>query len=192
MSNSSQSRYSHVSSHLSLLQRSVKETMQPAWAQWSWMVVESSSCPSMPMPLPCTEQQQHQLSHDLQCAVCGCHRNFHRKHVEMHYQEQVPVLQCVVPPPVVVRGAFGTDVQDSSSEETELVALGQPKKRFRTKFSAEQKAKMFDFAEHMGWRVQRSDDSMVRQFCAQVGVKRRVFKVWIHNQKQAMKKKQQS
>ncbi|MBA0616998.1 hypothetical protein Godav_026477 [Gossypium davidsonii] len=64
------------------------------------------------------------------------------------------------------------------------------KKRFRTKFSRDQKDKMMEFAEKLGWRIQKQDEPEVQQFCAQVGVKRQVFKVWMHNSKQAMKKKQ--
>ncbi|XVF15768.1 hypothetical protein REPUB_Repub09cG0184900 [Reevesia pubescens] len=63
------------------------------------------------------------------------------------------------------------------------------KKRFRTKFNQEQKDKMMEFAEKLGWRIQKQDEQEVQQFCAQVGVKRQVFKVWMHNNKQTMKKK---
>ncbi|KAK6922706.1 ZF-HD homeobox protein, Cys/His-rich dimerization domain [Dillenia turbinata] len=64
------------------------------------------------------------------------------------------------------------------------------KKRFRTKFSQEQKDKMHEFAEKLGWKMQKQDDDEVQQFCSQVGVKRQVFKVWMHNNKQAMKKRE--
>ncbi|KAJ7953012.1 Zinc-finger homeodomain protein [Quillaja saponaria] len=64
------------------------------------------------------------------------------------------------------------------------------KKRFRTKFSQEQKDKMMEFAEKLGWKIQKQDDQEVHQFCSEVGVKRQVFKVWMHNNKQAIKKKQ--
>jgi ZF-HD class homeobox domain-containing protein len=64
------------------------------------------------------------------------------------------------------------------------------RKRFRTKFSQDQKDKMTEFAEKLGWRIQKQDEQEVQQFCSQVGVKRKVFKVWMHNNKQAMKKKQ--
>ncbi|XP_062181818.1 zinc-finger homeodomain protein 4-like isoform X2 [Phragmites australis] len=57
------------------------------------------------------------------------------------------------------------------------------KKRFRTKFTAEQKARMLDFAERIGWRLQKLDDGMVQAFCQEIGVKRRVLKVWMHNNK---------
>ncbi|KAG6594825.1 Zinc-finger homeodomain protein 6, partial [Cucurbita argyrosperma subsp. sororia] len=64
------------------------------------------------------------------------------------------------------------------------------KKRFRTKFTQGQKDKMEEFAEKLGWRIQKHDELEVQQFCAEVGVRRQVFKVWMHNNKQAMKKKQ--
>lgn len=66
----------------------------------------------------------------------------------------------------------------------------QMKKRFRTKFTQGQKDKMVEFAEKLGWKIQKHDELDVQQFCAEVGVRRQVFKVWMHNNKQAMKKKQ--
>ncbi|KAH7289558.1 hypothetical protein KP509_30G008700 [Ceratopteris richardii] len=63
------------------------------------------------------------------------------------------------------------------------------KKRFRTKFTSEQKEQMFIFAEKLGWRIQKHDEGAVHQFCADVGVKRHVFKVWMHNNKNTFSKK---
>ncbi|KZV18373.1 ZF-HD homeobox protein-like [Dorcoceras hygrometricum] len=85
-------------------------------------------------------------------------------------------------------GSVGTD---SSSEELNFnslqVAPPPPhflsKKRFRTKFTPDQKEKMMEFAEKLGWRIPREDDSEMQRFCAEVGVKRQVFKVWMHNNK---------
>jgi ZF-HD class homeobox domain-containing protein len=62
-------------------------------------------------------------------------------------------------------------------------------KRFRTKFTPDQKARMLDFAERVGWRLQKLDDAMVQEFCQQVGVKRRVLKVWMHNNKHNLAKR---
>ncbi|KAJ8764283.1 hypothetical protein K2173_006023 [Erythroxylum novogranatense] len=64
------------------------------------------------------------------------------------------------------------------------------KKRFRTKFSQEQKDKMMEFAEKLEWKIQKQNEQEVQQFCSQMGIKRKVFKVWMHNNKQATKKKQ--
>ncbi|PIN01370.1 hypothetical protein CDL12_26121 [Handroanthus impetiginosus] len=63
------------------------------------------------------------------------------------------------------------------------------KKRFRTKFTQEQKEKMHNFAEKVGWKIQKQEESVVQQFCQEVGVKRRVLKVWMHNNKHNLAKK---
>nr|CAD1836949.1 unnamed protein product [Ananas comosus var. bracteatus] len=80
-----------------------------------------------------------------------------------------------------------------ASEYNEEVERRSPamlrKKRFRTKFSQEQKEKMMGFAERVGWRIQRVEESVVQQFCQEVGVKRRVLKVWMHNNKHSLAKK---
>lgn len=64
------------------------------------------------------------------------------------------------------------------------------KKRFRTKFTAEQKEKMLRFAEKVGWKIQKQEESVVQQFCQEIGVKRRVLKVWMHNNKHNLAKKE--
>ncbi|XP_050215233.1 zinc-finger homeodomain protein 2-like [Mercurialis annua] len=66
---------------------------------------------------------------------------------------------------------------------------GSSKKRFRTKFSSEQKDKLLAFAERLGWRIQKHDEASVEQFCAENGIKRHVLKVWMHNNKHTLGKK---
>ncbi|GMH24450.1 hypothetical protein Nepgr_026293 [Nepenthes gracilis] len=66
------------------------------------------------------------------------------------------------------------------------------KKRSRTKFTQEQKEKMFSFAEKVGWKLQKQDESVVQQFCQEICVKRRVLKVWMHNNKHNLSKKNPS
>ena len=44
---------------------------------------------------------------------------------------------------------------------------------------------MLEFAEKIGWRIQKHDDMTLNQFCNEVGVKRNVLKVWMHNNKNA-------
>ncbi|XP_042478884.1 zinc-finger homeodomain protein 4-like [Macadamia integrifolia] len=63
------------------------------------------------------------------------------------------------------------------------------KKRFRTRFTPEQKEKMLNFAEKVGWRMQKQEEAVVQQFCQEIGVKRRVLKVWMHNNKHNLSKK---
>ncbi|KAJ4840334.1 hypothetical protein Tsubulata_049698 [Turnera subulata] len=57
------------------------------------------------------------------------------------------------------------------------------RKRSRTKFTPEQKQRMYGFAEKMGWRLHRggTNEKAMVEFCSEVGVNRGVFKVWMHN-----------
>lgn len=68
---------------------------------------------------------------------------------------------------------------------------GTGKKRFRTRFTAEQKEKMLAFAERLGWRIQKHDEAAVQQFCTEACLKRHVLKVWMHNNKHTLGKKPQ-
>lgn len=92
--------------------------------------------------------------------------------------------------------AFGGGAAaESSSEDLNLMHGGvggqsTSKKRFRTKFTQEQKRRMEEFAETIEWKIPKQNDTEVQRFCAEVGVTRQVFKVWMHNCKQASKKKQ--
>ncbi|MED6131173.1 hypothetical protein PIB30_007468 [Stylosanthes scabra] len=76
-----------------------------------------------------------------------------------------------------------------SSEQSDEQDERVKKKRFRTKFSQEQKEKMLAFAEKVGWKIQKQEDSVVQHFCNEIGVKRRVLKVWMHNNKHNLAKK---
>nr|1WH7_A Chain A, ZF-HD homeobox family protein [Arabidopsis thaliana] len=71
----------------------------------------------------------------------------------------------------------------SGSSGSNPSSSGGTTKRFRTKFTAEQKEKMLAFAERLGWRIQKHDDVAVEQFCAETGVRRQVLKIWMHNNK---------
>ncbi|XP_047940845.1 zinc-finger homeodomain protein 4-like [Salvia hispanica] len=57
------------------------------------------------------------------------------------------------------------------------------KKRFRTKFTKDQKEKMRLFAHKNGWKIYNAGDAEVRSFCEEIGVSRKVLKVWMHNHK---------
>jgi ZF-HD class homeobox domain-containing protein len=112
--------------------------------------------------------------------------------------------QAIVVPPLMMNFGSGGVAAESSSEDLNISGgefsiqnqnqqQKKPvlKKRIRTKFSQEQKDKMMEFGEKIGWKIQKHDEHEVQQFCSQVGIKRHVFKVWMHNNKQAMKKQQQ-
>lgn len=69
------------------------------------------------------------------------------------------------------------------------VGVSGSKKRFRTKFTTDQKDRMLAFSEALGWRIQKQDEPAVQRFCEETGVKRNVLKVWMHNNKHTIGKK---
>ncbi|WCJ35188.1 Zinc-finger homeodomain protein 6 [Euphorbia peplus] len=103
-----------------------------------------------------------------------------------------------VQPMAVAFGGGGGGGTESSSEDLNVFGDGMPhpppyvlsKKRFRTKFTQDQKERMMEFAEKIGWRINKIDEEEVDKFCADAGIRRQVFKVWMHNNKNV--KKQQN
>ncbi|CAA7400927.1 unnamed protein product [Spirodela intermedia] len=149
----------------------------------------------------------------LKCAACNCHRNFHRKEIEgqqLSPYYRFPAsgyLQMAAPGAAVqmrplalpsTSGRGGTHSRDQDDMSTPMVSGGgggggstssggrEGKKRFRTKFTQEQKEKMLAFAEKVGWRIQKHDEAAVQQFCTEAAVKRHVLKVWMHNNKHTL------
>ncbi|PKI68183.1 hypothetical protein CRG98_011482 [Punica granatum] len=100
----------------------------------------------------------------IKCAACGCHRNFHRREPEDA-------------PPSSAPAAPATHVIE---------------KRFRTKFTQAQKERMFEFAERVGWKIQKRDEDIIQEFCHEIGVERSVLKVWMHNNKNTLGKRSTS
>lgn len=89
----------------------------------------------------------------------------------------------------------GSVISESDEKDDGGGVVGRPlehpkiRKRFRTKFSQEQKDKMLKFAERAEWKIQKLEESVVQQFCQELGIKRRVLKVWMHNNKQRLAQK---
>jgi ZF-HD class homeobox domain-containing protein len=86
-------------------------------------------------------------------------------------------------------GADGIGGGGGGGISSSPASTSMQKKRFRTKFSTEQKDEMCNFAEKLGWKMQKHDEAAVQEFCATFGVKRHVLKVWMHNNKHTMAKK---
>ncbi|KAK8947674.1 ZF-HD homeobox protein [Platanthera guangdongensis] len=66
---------------------------------------------------------------------------------------------------------------------TAAAAASAPRKRFRSKFSSEQKGRMLELSERLGWRMQKRDEGLVEEYCKEIGVGMGVFKIWMHNNK---------
>ncbi|KAL9225930.1 hypothetical protein vseg_001804 [Gypsophila vaccaria] len=151
----------------------------------------------------------------LKCGACGCHRNFHRRDPDdptplNHHPTQArrahspptasQLLLSLSQSPSdevnpravnisggVVVGYEGTKGQNGNFTTTSCTAMscGNSKKRFRTKFSTEQKEKMYEFSERIGWKLKKGEERLVEDFVKDIGVERNVFKVWMHNNKHA-------
>lgn len=141
-----------------------------------------------------------QLPPPLPSPSSGLH---HHHHHHRHHQK----FSIVQPMSVAFGGNGGGGGTESSSEDLNVFdnvdggggggggmavvpPFGLSKKRFRTKFTPEQKERMVEFAERVGWRIQKQDEEDVDKFCAEVGVKRQVLRVWMHNNKNTVKKMQ--
>ncbi|GMI94023.1 homeobox protein 30, ZINC FINGER HOMEODOMAIN 8, ZINC FINGER HOMEODOMAIN 3 [Hibiscus trionum] len=96
---------------------------------------------------------------------------------------------------LALSGGLSTGALDNTHlpSNTNTSNLGSnSKKRFRTKFSQLQKEKMLEFAEKIGWRIQKKDEQLIQEFCNEAGVHREVLKVWMHNNKNTFGKKDQT
>ncbi|KAL5227407.1 hypothetical protein ABZP36_015672 [Zizania latifolia] len=149
----------------------------------------------------CGEFMPASTEDPLACAACGCHRSFHRRdpspgrallplQLPASVNSRAPALQ--LPPVASKQGlpfpGYGTTTP-SSSEERRRPSPTPPRRRSRTTFTREQKEQMLEFAERVGWRIQRQEETTVEHFCARIGVRRQALKVWMHNNKHSSKQK---
>ncbi|XP_077250036.1 zinc-finger homeodomain protein 9-like [Tasmannia lanceolata] len=142
----------------------------------------------------------------LKCAACGCHRNFHRRTdddntdeenenpTEIKYPPKIPISTPLSP---LASSYFNSAPQMLLALSTGVSAGGEnpatpspaTRKRFRTKFSREQKEKMYLFSEKLGWKMQRENETVVEEFCNEIGIGKGVLKVWMHNNKNTFVKR---
>ncbi|XVE94128.1 hypothetical protein REPUB_Repub01dG0254700 [Reevesia pubescens] len=135
------------------------------------------------------------------CVACGCHRSFHRKYPpNNNYNNptlpppQPPQRPLLAPLPLAshngltgetslfIRDRNNIDAGSEALSGAEIVEEKNTKKRAkRTKLTMEQKNKMMRFADKLGWRPQKHDDAEIQQFCEEAGITKRVFVVWLNN-----------
>ncbi|KAI3467348.1 hypothetical protein Pfo_024011 [Paulownia fortunei] len=148
----------------------------------------------------------------LKCAACGCHRNFHRREPDSPTTAITPPFldfrhpaqpkrtslspSAPLPPfpyaPHMLL-ALSTAVPGEEHHQEPVTPTAENpvgRKRSRTKFSQEQKEKMLSFSEKLGWKMHKSDEAAVEEFCHEVGVAKGVLKVWMHNNKNTFGKKE--
>ncbi|KAB8116939.1 hypothetical protein EE612_058407 [Oryza sativa] len=136
----------------------------------------------LPLPMHAAASPYLGLHHDHHHHLLGV-----GAHPRGHGHHHHHLLVAALPPPtrmVMPLSAMHTSESDDAAARPGGGAAAR--KRFRTKFTAEQKARMLGFAEEVGWRLQKLEDAVVQRFCQEVGVKRRVLKVWMHNNKHTL------
>ncbi|KAL1563126.1 Zinc-finger homeodomain protein [Salvia divinorum] len=162
------------------------------------------------MPSPATNPADPT---SLKCAACDCHRNFHRRDpeepllpaIEFHphhrHQPLPPRLSSGSPDNSPSPPPISSAYYPSAPHMLLALSHGQPdaggglisssgsRKRFRTKFTQDQKEKMLEFAERVGWKMQKKDEDLISEFCSKAGLEKGVLKVWMHNNKSALAKK---
>ncbi|KAB2628836.1 zinc-finger homeodomain protein 2-like [Pyrus ussuriensis x Pyrus communis] len=153
------------------------------------------------------KESEGELIHHHQGAG-GSHQLHHH-----HHQHQFSSGYCRPPPPpsgylitspharptlalpaASIRGGGGSHSREEGEDVSNPSSsgggggggFGMSKKRHRTKFTQEQKEKMLEFAEKVGWRIQKHDEAAIEEFCGETGVKRHVLKVWMHNNKHTL------
>ncbi|KAL2941373.1 Zinc-finger homeodomain protein 1 [Bienertia sinuspersici] len=48
---------------------------------------------------------------------------------------------------------------------------------------------MLDFAKKVGWKIQKVNEELLQQFCQEIGINKKMLKVWMHNNKHLFVKK---
>ncbi|XP_023542434.1 zinc-finger homeodomain protein 11-like [Cucurbita pepo subsp. pepo] len=147
----------------------------------------------------------------LNCAACGCHRNFHRREPDDSWQNlpthrrfqsyrlctppspkpqspssPIPLQISHIPPPVHFSAPhmlLALSTGAAAQEQRGGRFNPKQRKRNRTKFSRDQKQKMRSFSEKMGWKIGKCDERLVEEFCNEIGIGKRVLRVWMHNNK---------
>jgi ZF-HD class homeobox domain-containing protein len=128
----------------------------------------------------------HHHHHHPLSPLAAAHHHHHHRGLLVAALPPAPTRMVMPLSAMQHHSAASADSDDARAPGQQQQGPAAARKRFRTKFTAEQKARMLGFAEEAGWRLQKLDDAEVQRFCQEVGVKRRVLKVWMHNNKHTL------
>ncbi|KAI4346411.1 hypothetical protein L6164_007308 [Bauhinia variegata] len=144
--------------------------------------------PDEPIPAPITHVIEYQPHHRHHPPPPPAHRS-------PNSASPPPISSSYYPsaPHMLLALSAGLSVPPEStaapSNHAHFSASPNTRKRFRTKFTQDQKEKMHQFAERVGWKMQKRDEDLIHEFCNEIGVDRGVLKVWMHNNKNTLGKK---
>ncbi|CAH8382340.1 unnamed protein product [Eruca vesicaria subsp. sativa] len=131
------------------------------------------------------------------CAACGCHRSYHRR---IEVQSSCQVTRARLPFTSLRRvkqlarlkwkaaAAEGREEQEEEEVDTEETSTDEKmtvQRRRKSKFTAEQREAMRDYAAKLGWTLKdkRAVSEEISVFCDRIGVTRYLFKTWVNNNK---------
>ncbi|XP_010476535.1 PREDICTED: zinc-finger homeodomain protein 14-like [Camelina sativa] len=142
----------------------------------------------------CREYSQS-VTGDL-CAACGCHRSYHRRvevissaqisHTRFPFMSLRRVKQLArLKWKTAEQRKQDVDEEEEDTEETSTEEKITVQRRSKSKFTAEQREAMKDFAAKIGWTLKdkRAIREEIRDFCQGIGVTRYHFKTWVNNNK---------
>ncbi|KAJ7968021.1 Zinc-finger homeodomain protein [Quillaja saponaria] len=110
------------------------------------------------------------------CIACGCHRNFHRR--DVIFKPILPINSFVANS--VAPAKADPPLPQPAEEDTE--ERGR-KRRKRASYTEDQRDELKAFADKLGWKPQSHDKEQVEKFCLEMGISRRVFMLWLYNNK---------
>ncbi|ESQ35338.1 hypothetical protein EUTSA_v10008930mg [Eutrema salsugineum] len=128
------------------------------------------------------------------CAACGCHRSYHRR---IDVKSSGQITRAPFPFTSLRRvkqlarlkwratEEREEEEEEEDTEETSTEEMMTVKRRRKSKFTAEQKEAMRDYAVKLGWTLKdkRAIREEIRVFCEGIGVSRYLFKTWVNNNK---------
>lgn len=131
------------------------------------------------------------------CAACGCHRSYHRR-VDVISSAQitrtrfpftslrrVKQLARLKWKPEKERQEEEEEEEEDTEETSTEEKMMTVQRRRKSKFTAEQREAMRDYAAKLGWTLKdkRAIREEIRVFCEGIGVSRYLFKTWVNNNK---------
>ncbi|KAL9306155.1 Zinc-finger homeodomain protein 14 [Arabidopsis thaliana] len=126
------------------------------------------------------------------CVACGCHRSYHRRidvisspqinHTRFPFTSLRRVKQLAR---LKWKTAEERNEEEDDTEETSTEEKMTVQRRRKSKFTAEQREAMKDYAAKLGWTLKdkRALREEIRVFCEGIGVTRYHFKTWVNNNK---------
>ncbi|KAI4298963.1 hypothetical protein L6164_032467 [Bauhinia variegata] len=119
------------------------------------------------------------------CAACNCHRNFHKREVRNLPVSSPNPVNAVAPAPAPA-AARAPPVRPSvpstnNNGGPETVAAEMRHRKTRIRFTPEQKAQLMNFAVRIGWRTRHTPETLIENFCREMGITRRVLRDWLSN-----------